>query len=538
MAESTSSFLASTGDTDDTEPVAVSFTSNVPISNLLGSRVEHRGDPSSYDINHPDSTAQSLQPDLLSGLDSGTYVCYNAVWAKSECSATANLTSFDDYSQLRDFSVFVENVGLNLDWNFDPELAALVHDYEMQVPQPDGGQRIATDDRERSLVPNIPDTVPQRAVTDAMNHGLPSATSSSTVLDRSFRAQQDQERDDPRMCSSLLSLIFIDLFTVPLPQAGRHRCSWQVTDDQRAHLESLLLPFRNLIGDLVLPSRYTLTRYIQGYVEGFHKHLPLLHIPTLQLDKFAPELALALCAAGAQYRFESAKAIPLFYAAKAIVFERIRRRDDEFQKSLMREVSQHPAQSEGFHDSVAPMQTVRAILFLTTFAAWEHNPGVLKESFDLQSLLARCVRENGLIESMEVPDMDWQSWAEAECDRRTKFVVFCLSNLQTVAYNLPPSIMTNEIDLRLPCPAEEWAAEDSSSWIKLRQRSTRSNASFRDSLTSYYENQKEPRRGNSPFGNYILLHALIQKIWSLDQHSDATIIGPNDPETDLLNRTE
>ncbi|KAK7753635.1 hypothetical protein SLS62_004493 [Diatrype stigma] len=60
-----------------------------------------------------------------------------------------------------------------------------------------------------------------------------------------------------------------------------------------------------LPNDFVFPSRHTLTRFLDGYVSGFHEHFPILHLPTLTPTDLSPELLLAILAVGAQYRFES-----------------------------------------------------------------------------------------------------------------------------------------------------------------------------------------------------------------------------------------
>lgn len=81
-----------------------------------------------------------------------------------------------------------------------------------------------------------------------------------------------------------------------------------------------------LPSDFIFPSRHTLTRFLEGYVTGFHEQLPFLHLPTLVPTELAPELLLAVLAVGAQYRFENNRGYALWYAAKAVAMEQIRRR--------------------------------------------------------------------------------------------------------------------------------------------------------------------------------------------------------------------
>jgi hypothetical protein len=78
--------------------------------------------------------------------------------------------------------------------------------------------------------------------------------------------------------------------------------------------------------DFVFPSRHTLSRFLEGYFSGFHEHLPFLHLPTLTPSETAPELLLAILSVGAQYRFESNRGYALWYAARAVALEQIRRR--------------------------------------------------------------------------------------------------------------------------------------------------------------------------------------------------------------------
>lgn len=68
-------------------------------------------------------------------------------------------------------------------------------------------------------------------------------------------------------------------------------------------------------------------RYIAGYVNGFHEHMPCLHVQTMTMKRCSIELILAMAAVGAQYCFEGAKGVELFHVSRAIAMHRIRRRD-------------------------------------------------------------------------------------------------------------------------------------------------------------------------------------------------------------------
>lgn len=120
-----------------------------------------------------------------------------------------------------------------------------------------------------------------------------------------------------------------------------------------------------LPNDFVFPSRHTLTRFLEGYVSGFHDHLPILHLPTIVPADIAPELLLAILAVGAQYRFESHRSNALWYAARSVALEQIRRRHSHEVHGLLPTAaaysphSTRPSPSHGFRHSFSSMQQER-----------------------------------------------------------------------------------------------------------------------------------------------------------------------------------
>lgn len=97
--------------------------------------------------------------------------------------------------------------------------------------------------------------------------------------------------------------------------------------------------------DFVFPSKVTFLRWVDGYISGFHDQLPFLHLPTLSPVNLAPELILAILAVGAQYRFESNRGYSLWYAAKAVAIEQIRRRHSAEVHALLPTAAAYSPQS-------------------------------------------------------------------------------------------------------------------------------------------------------------------------------------------------
>ena len=106
------------------------------------------------------------------------------------------------------------------------------------------------------------------------------------------------------------------------------RRPWTVSAQDHRMIQSKIDNFSSILpSGFSLPLRRTLSRYLEGYISGFHEHIPHLHIPTLVPVKLAPELLLTMAAVGAQYRFESYRGNRLWYAARAIAHEQLRRRN-------------------------------------------------------------------------------------------------------------------------------------------------------------------------------------------------------------------
>ena len=250
-----------------------------------------------------------------------------------------------------------------------------------------------------------------------------------------------------------------------------------------------------------------------GYFSGFYAHAPFAHAPTFKVDNCSPELLLAMAAIGAVYRYESHIAIRLFYMAKTITLERQRQKESYAIKRLVYQDSSDFAARD-------TVQEIHCLLCLVTFATWQRDPDLKNDSIMLQSLLAHSIRLSGLEDvSIHSNNLDWETWAQEESERRTKLFAFCFLNMQSLAYDLPPVLLGDEIKLRLPCSCPEWTAPDANSWTLLRQNIPKEqdhlNTALEKLLSPGLQDNHDSADFTSPAANYVLLHGLLQKIiWS------------------------
>ncbi|KAL4798402.1 hypothetical protein BDV19DRAFT_396798 [Aspergillus venezuelensis] len=300
------------------------------------------------------------------------------------------------------------------------------------------------------------------------------------------------------------------------------RCPWLMPEAHRMQLYGQIKIFSHVLPSFVFPSRFAIARYMGGYVDGFSHHHPFIHIPTLRLLNYAktPELVLGILSIGAQYRYETKTALSLYEAARAIVLERVRRGDfvNPNQKTPQGEVLKEAAESPLLSHNW--MDRIRALVLLFVFASWQIDPTLVQQSFEYQSLIARCLREVGLSEHSLDIQHDWLEWARHETDRRTKLFAWCLLSLHGLAFDTPPILLSRELNLFLPSTCKEWISRNEADWRKA-QADAVSRAMFKEAHASHLAtnvNQSSPQTA-SPMGNYILVHALIQRIYLAQQLS-------------------
>lgn len=329
---------------------------------------------------------------------------------------------------------------------------------------------------------------------------------------------------------------------------GISGCPWAVTIQAYQAISEKVALYTTFLPGLMLPSRHTLARYLEGYFRGFHDHLPFIHTATFDLEKAALELLLALAAAGALYRFEHEKGYRLYAAARAIIYQRIQKHNQQSmarlpvkppryadhnrrQNSLNTPPSRPeiecsiPAQHE---DSQSYLQTTQALMILMGLTAWSDAP-LVRDSLAMASQLAVMLRDLGINQPDEMAGgpITWLTWVAHEERRRTLLVAYILLNLQSIAFDVPPLILNQEVAVCLPSCEAVWKAPSSAAWDRHRTPATLYKQVFIDNLNTLLRGQSIRDRGAlSAFANYVLIHGLLQQIF-LERH--ATSYLPESP---------
>ncbi|CAK7202835.1 hypothetical protein SEUCBS139899_005562 [Sporothrix eucalyptigena] len=359
--------------------------------------------------------------------------------------------------------------------------------------------------------------------------------------------QNQATREDPgsfsRLGSRLPSLQPEDDNGWEIPQANTPHIS-DITNADRQHIQSAVSQFASAISpDFILPTRLSLSRYIRAYVDGFHEHLPFLHIPSMYIGHggCAVELVLAMAAVGAQYCFEAEQGLRMFHAARSIATERIRRRDsriarDQDSPNGPLGLATDRAILESSTDDL--MQSGQALLLLMAMATWAKHKEILREALAIQSILASIVRDDGLqdlnyvVEETTVIanlDITWKAWARKESTLRTKYIVFCFFNLHCIVYDIPPLILNSEIHMRLPCSTAAFKAPTATQWRATAQPQP---LPFQDAVRRLFSVDPPRSPGHSALGNYVLIHAIVQHIFFVRQSARCRFDAASELTTD------
>lgn len=316
-------------------------------------------------------------------------------------------------------------------------------------------------------------------------------------------------------------------------------CPWLISESQRLQLNDTLKPFRHVNPHFALPSRPSIARYISGYADGFTDHHPFIHVPTLSIVSYrrSPETILALLSIGAQYRYETKTARALYQASRSIVLERLRK-GDLCPLIHHESISDKSTSDTVFNDH---MDRARALLLLATYCSWQNQANITQECFEYQGLIARSIRQPRLLEMLNKPAYDWSQWIRLETDRRTIFFGWCLLNLQSFAYDISPLLIGQELNqLPLPCTCQEWVSRNENEWLAARAQAA-SAVTFKEAHLSQLATRDDidPVSNISPTGTYVLIHALLQRIYPSQQLSsdvnDSNFHGAEDLEQ-ALNR--
>lgn len=405
---------------------------------------------------------------------------------------------------VQDFAVFMQSIGLAPDWG-----TLDFFDIDPSFQQADvGSQQLA---EVQVVAPRDIVNRPERH-----NPSFRQPGSSRQIPSTGSTLGQRLESLPPSSESSVMT-------GTAEPEQDVTPSPWKLTEKQWQTLAERVTEYQESLYNFTLPSRHAMSRYFESYVDRFHIHYPMIHLPTYRPESAPLWLTLAIAAVGARYRLESKNGHSLYEAAMALTLDQ--RRLDSIHQS-------HETSEEG---RTAMIQT---LVLLMGFGAWDRNTELLGGALDLQSVLSGYIRSSLRDEPLnDISNSQWNGWVRVEMHRRTILIAFAYLVIQSTAYDLPPVVLSNEIQgLELPCPSAAWEARNETEWRSVLRQSHHTPIRAIDVLRHLLGNvvgTEDAMLGLSAIGCFIMLQALIQRIFLARQlnSTSSAALPPTELET-------
>jgi Fungal specific transcription factor domain len=254
-----------------------------------------------------------------------------------------------------------------------------------------------------------------------------------------------------------------------------------------------------------IPAQNTLIRCLEKYLQCAQEYLPFIHSATFQAEHKPAELLLAMAALGSRYLFEHTESYELYFIAKAILTEKIRREGLQSASDFL------CGQSISALVNSGELERLQTFILLIEFASWA-DKRISRDALLMASQLAILIRESGISESDKATqNLQWLSWVAAEERRRTLFAAYTLFNLHSIVFDTPPLILNHEIGLCLPGYAAQWRSTSAVQW---KQAALQPEIGFQVRLGSLFGVAESLEDSCiSSFANYLLIQGLVQEIY-------------------------
>lgn len=336
----------------------------------------------------------------------------------------------------------------------------------------------------------------------------------------------------------------------PLRQVNAIR-PWKVSPEEYSRVLKKFADIQGVLpNDHTLPTRHTISRFLEGYSRGFAIHTPFIHAVSFSVASINPELILSMCAVGALHRFQPSMSYQLYADAQALISWRMRKRthvvlsrltDDPharsgalgFANESLPSVSSATSvpETKREHDS---LQLLQAMIVLVAMASWGDR-GLTQDALSMSNQVAMLARELKISvpEEKRPPNQTWDDGIKHEERRRTLFSAYALLNLQSLAFNVPPLLLNQEIAIELPGCASSWQAQTAAEWSTLRATYIMPRP-FEERLNELLSGKEiHLEAALSSFGNYVLIHGLLQQIFHV-RNAAGRLSNAADPLSDDL----
>ncbi|CAO2650871.1 Nn.00g091680.m01.CDS01 [Neocucurbitaria sp. VM-36] len=264
-----------------------------------------------------------------------------------------------------------------------------------------------------------------------------------------------------------------------------------------------------------LPTIQELRRFLVGYTDCFHRHLPIVHLPSLVLAETPSALLLAFSCIGALYRLDRRRAASIFQLSVQLL-----------QKV---EVECTPTQAT----TPLALWAIQTRLLLTIFSLFTGDAPLITAEFQRLGFYLTDYRLRKTLISRTVVPTDqttWGAYVQRESHKRVLCAINIMSNLAMVVYDVTPGFISPEDwDFEMPDEEHLWNARTEAEWHQLRKahhkQQVRSLRSILTDIISGNYKDLDPAGDQTyqltTFGGLVLMHAISLHLWTSLQFTRA-----------------
>ncbi|KAF9636287.1 Zinc finger C2H2-type protein [Lasiodiplodia theobromae] len=275
--------------------------------------------------------------------------------------------------------------------------------------------------------------------------------------------------------------------------------------------------------DSKLPNAKELQKFIEGYINCFHRHFPVVHFHSMNLESTPSPLILAICCIGALYRLDRRRAAVLYELASPLLHSAI---------SASRKVNS---------SSPGPLWAVQGSLLLAMYSVFSGRTALVLSSIERSGFFVSEYRIRRTCSAAEFSrgNSTWEDWISEESGKRVLCGILILSNLISVAYGTSPWFSVGE-DLQVELPAKDglWDAKTAAQWTEAKSkahegsRQTVKEAMLDTLSQDQSEDTPEDNQMAWGFAGLVIAHAANIHVWHLSQISQCP--GNNNKSALLL----
>ncbi|KAK0614822.1 Transcriptional regulator ADR1 [Lasiodiplodia hormozganensis] len=275
--------------------------------------------------------------------------------------------------------------------------------------------------------------------------------------------------------------------------------------------------------DSKLPNAKELQKFIEGYINCFHRHFPVVHFHSMNLESTPSPLILAICCIGALYRLDRRRAAVLYELASPLLHSAI---------SASRKVNS---------SSPGPLWAVQGSLLLAMYSVFSGRTALVLSSIERSGFFVSEYRIRRTCSAAEFSrgNSTWEDWVSEESGKRVLCGILILSNLISVAYGTSPWFSVGE-DLQVELPAKDglWDAKTAAQWTEAKSKAQEgSRQTVKEAmLDTLSQDQPDgtPEDDQTAWGfaGLVIAHAANIHVWHLSQISQCP--GGNNKSALLL----